>query len=654
MITFSRTSSLTNHIKSTHKTSPFHTFVPANDPSIALLKLLELSIEAHSLQLSHQSHARAHRVGLTRHPLIAQKLIFSYCKFKHPADAKLVFDSLLVKNTHICNTLLSGYGKNQLFLESFELFREMRVGSVFPLADDFTFSVIFKSVGDYGDVLCGEMVQGRGVKNGLVLDTVVGNSLMCMYGKCGCFDDALKVFNEMPHRNASSWNALISGYVKAGVGNAGDSFDGTRLWDLAKGMHSEGLRFDAFTVSILLSLCGGDGGSDECRHKYGYGRELHCYIVKNRLDLSSGLDSDVHLGSCLIDMYSKNGNVVVGKRVFDRLKGKNIFAWTSIINGYVHCGAFDEALFLFREMQWRDAMVPNKVSIVTILPACSSLAGLMGVKQIHGFAIRRELNHELSLCNALIDTYSKSGGLNYATQVFDYECINKDAISWSSIIFGYGLHGQGQNAVILFDKMLRNGFKPDTTVVIAVLSACSRSGLLNDGMRIYESVVTDYKIRPTAEMCSCMVDMLGRAGQINRAHDFIKQMDIEPGPSIWGALLCASAIHGNSEMQELAYKSLIQIEPENSSNYISLSNLYAASKRWDVVAEIRKGMRERGLKKLPGCSWISINNATHSFFVADKSHPCSDLIYTMLDALVLAMKLTCYNPDFVYSMEFLD
>ncbi|KAH6769598.1 hypothetical protein C2S52_014401 [Perilla frutescens var. hirtella] len=631
------------------KSQLFHGIAAEFDPSISLLKLLELSIETQSLKLSSQSHARAQRLGLTQHSIIAQKLIFSYCHLRRPFDGQLVFDSLLFKNTHICNTLLSGYGKNQFFQESLDLFRKMCDGSAFGGVDDFTFSVMFKIVGDFGEVLVGKMVHGRSVKNGLVLDTVAGNSLMSMYSRCGCFDDSMKVFDEMPLRNVSSWNALISGYAK--VKSWDGSFCRLGLWDIVREMQNEDLKFDAFTVSTLLSLCSGGAGSGDFRDKCGHGRELHCYMIRNGLDLSSGPDGDVHLGCCLIDMYSKNGKVDVGRRVFDRMKWKNVYAWTAMINGYAQCGKFDDALFLFREMQRRDGDEPNKVSLVAILPACSSIAGLMGGKQIHGFAVRRELNHDLSLCNALIDTYSKCGSLSYATQVFEHECTHKDAISWSSIICGYGLHGQGQQAVILFDKMLQNGIKPDTTVVVGVLSACSKSGLINDGLRIYDSVVTNYKIKPTVEMCACMVDMFGRSGQLDKALDFIKSMPVEPGPSSWGALLSASALHGNSEMQELAYKSLIMMEPDNSSNYIALSNLYASSKRWDVVAEVRQVMRKRGLRKLPGCSWISMNGASHSFVIADKSHPCSNLIYVMLDELVSAMKLTYYNPDFVYLME---
>ncbi|KAL9161954.1 hypothetical protein ABFS82_07G055300 [Erythranthe guttata] len=651
MITLSKISPLRNHRRPPKKAPTFHTLGNTADSSISLLNLLDLSIENRSEELTLQSHARAQRVGLTQHPLVAQKLIFAFCRFKRPFDARLVFEPLLVKNAHICNTLLSGYGKNQLFLESLELFREMCGGCVLP--DDFTYSVMFKIVGDLGEVFHGEMVQGMGLKNGVVSDTVVGNSLMSMYGRFGCFDDSLKVFDEMPLRGVASWNALISGYLKANVDGGNDSLlFGYRLWDYVKAMQNDGFKLDAYTVSSLLSLCGGDGAEvDDCRENYCRGREFHSYIIRNGLDSSDVLDSDVHLGCRLIDIYSKNGQVHVGKRVFDRLKLKNVFTWTAVINGYVRCGEFDEASVLFREMQLRDGVGPNKVTLVAILPACSSAIGLIGVKQIHGFATRRELNQELSLSNALIDTYSKCGSLKYATQVFEHECIYKDAISWGTIICGYGLHGHGQRAVNLFDEMLQRGVKPDQAIVVGVLSACCISGLLNDATRIYDSLTTIHQIKPTVEICACMVDMYGRLGKLNRALEFIKSIPVEPGPSIWGALSSASALHGNIEMQELAYKSLIKIEPHNCSNYIALSNLHAASNRWDNVAEVRKDMRERGLKKLPGCSWISVNSGTHSFFVADKTHPCSELIYATVLRLVSTMKLTFCAPDFVYSSD---
>lgn len=196
--------------------------------------------------------------------------------------------------------------------------------------------------------------------------------------------------------------------------------------------------------------------------------------------------------------------------------------------------------------------------------------------------------------------------------------------------------------------MLQKGNKPDTITVVGVLSACGRSGLVDEGLRIYNSAISEYGIKPTVEICSCLVDMLGRSGKLGLALDFIKTMPMEPGPSVWGALVSASIQHGNLEMQDLAYKFLIRLEPENPSNYVSLSNLHAFSRRWHDVAKVRKIMKERGLRKTPGCSWISINNSTHCFYAADKAHPCSNSIYEMLDGLILLMKGTVHPPDFQF------
>ncbi|KAK3023374.1 hypothetical protein RJ639_044230 [Escallonia herrerae] len=418
--------------------------------------------------------------------------------------------------------------------------------------------------------------------------------------------DSLAVFNSVRVKNVFLYNTLING---------------------------EGLKPDAFTVSSLLPFCGSN-----------YGRELHCYILKNELEV--GVGSDVHLGCCMIDMYSKGDKVDVGRRVFDQMKRKNVYAWTAMINGYAQNGDSDEAMFLFREMQGRDGIEPNKVSLLSVLPACSSFAGLMGGKQVHGFACRKEFICEVSLCNAFIDMYSKCGSLIYSRRVFESNCFCRDAISWSSMISGYGLHGMGQEAIVLFDQMLRLGIKLDAITIVGVLSACSRSGLVKEGLIIYNTVVTDLGIKPTLEICACMVDMLSRSGRLDEALDFITNMPVKPGPSVWGALVSAAILHGDSEMKDLAYRSLIEIEPENPSNYVSLSNLYASSRRWDGVSEVRTMMKERGLKKLPGCSWISIDSETQSFYISDKAHHSSDMIYQMLDELIIAMKQAEFSPDF--------
>ncbi|KAH7573148.1 hypothetical protein JRO89_XS03G0077500 [Xanthoceras sorbifolium] len=613
--------------------STFSLLTSRNYTSATLLHFLQLSTTHRSLQLTKQSHSLILSLALTQNSFFATKLVTAYALCGHLTQSQLVFNSVQYENVYLYNSLISGYVKNNAYDEALDLFRDMCYSNVSP--DDFTLATIAKMCGDVKDLNLGRLIHGKSLKIGFNGDVVVANSLMSMYNRCGKFSETKNLFDEMPQRNTGSWNVLISGYA-----NSGDCSLEMRLWEIVKCMQIDGVKLDGFTVSSLLTLC---GVNYDIADKWDYGRELHCYIVRNELDI--GLDSEFHLACCLIDMYSKSNNLDVGRRVFDQMKRRNVYAWTAMINGYVQNGAVEEALVLFCEMQERDRIEPNKVSLLSVLPACISLVGLTGGKQIHGFAIRKYLNHDVSLCNALIDMYSKCGSLDSARRVFEDSSFHKDAISWSSMISGYGLHGKGEEAVLLYDKMLLLGGKPDMITIVGVLSACGKSGLINEGLNIYDSVINVYGIKPTTEICACVVDLLGRAGKLDRAFDFIKTMPVEPSPSIWGALVSASVLHGNSKMQDLAYRFLIQLEPENPSNYISISNVYASSKRWDVAAEVRATMKDRGLRKAPGCSWISINDRTHCFYVADKAHPRSKSIYEMLDNLVLMMKGAGYSLE---------
>ncbi|MBA0855872.1 hypothetical protein Goshw_020382 [Gossypium schwendimanii] len=623
--------SLTRYPLFALKTSRYHTSASVFDSPFNLLHFLNLSSIHQCLQFTKQAHARVFLLGFTQNPFLASKLLSLYALFGHLTQSKAVFDSVQDKNVYLWNSMINGYLKSYSYAEAFDLFCKLDCFNVKP--DDFTLATVSKVAGEIRDLVVGKLVHCQSVKTGFVVDIVVSNSLISMYGKCGEFEAMKKVFDEMRERNVGSWNALISGYS-----NSGDWRLVKDLWEVVKSMQFHGMKLDGFTVSSLLPLSSGG-----CTWGCNYGRELHCYTLKNELDSCFG--SDVHLGCCLIDMYSKSGKVSMGRNVFDRMGSRNVYAWTAMINGYIENGDFEEALVLFQEMQLKDGIEPNKVSLVSVLPACGSYAGLRAGKQIHGYATRKELTCDVALRNALIDMYSKCGSLNSARQVFDEGSFGKDAISWSSMICGYGLHGKGEEAISLYNQMLLLGNKPDMITVVGVLSACCRSGLVNEGLSLYNTIKNEFGIKPTVEICACVVDMLGRSGQLDQALDFIQTMPVEPGPSVWGALVNASVMHGNIEMQELAHRILIHLEPKNPSNYVSLSNLHASSKRWDAVAGLRKMMKEKGLKKAPGCSWININGKTHCFYVADEAHPHSTSIYEILDGLILIMKGAGYPID---------
>ncbi|KAJ6771452.1 REPEAT-CONTAINING PROTEIN putative-RELATED [Salix koriyanagi] len=500
-----------------------------------------------------------------------------------------------------------------------------------------------------------QQCHARSLSLGFTQNPFLATKLISAYAIFGVPAQSQLVFDSLQIKSVYLWNSLINGFVK------------NRAYNEAFGwfyqMCCHGVLFDDFTLATMSKVCHeiGDLNAGKLIHgkslKTGFvldgivifDKEVSGFVKDMQIE---GLKPDaftvsrVHLGCCLIDMYSRSDRVEVGRRVFDRMKSRNVYAWTAMVNGYVQNGALEEGLVLFHEMQIRDGVEPNKVSLVSVLPACSVVAGLIGVKQIHGYAIRKQFNNDVSLCNALIDVYSKCGSLDHAKQVFEFGYFHRDPISWSSMISGYGLHGKGEEAVSVYNKMLQLGNKPDMITIVGVLSACVRAGLVGEGLCIYKSAINKYKIKPTVEICACVVDMLGRSGQLGQALDYIKTMPMEPSPSVWGALVNASIIHGNSEMQDLAYRFLIQLEPENPSNYVSLSNLHASSRRWDVVSEVRTMMKDRCLTKTPGYSWISINNTTHFFYAADKLHPCSKSIYELLGGLILLMKGPAVSNDF--------
>jgi pentatricopeptide repeat protein len=286
----------------------------------------------------------------------------------------------------------------------------------------------------------------------------------------------------------------------------------------------------------------------------------------------------------------------------------------------------------------------SPVTISCVLPACAILAALQQGKEIHNYAIKRELRSNVSVGSALVDMYGKCGDVEIARKVFD-KMNKRDVILWTSLIAGYGMHGYGEDALALFHHMERTNLKPDHVTFVALLSACSHAGLINEGWQCFDRMKIEYRITPLVEHYACMVDLLGRSGHLDEAYEFIKKMPIEPSSGVWGALLGACRVHCNVHLAEIVAEHLFEMEPGNPGFYVLLSNIYAAVGRRDGVHEVRSMMKERGVKKMPGCSWIELNNKVHAFIAGDKSHPRLEEIHATLENLVQQLKEEGYSPD---------
>jgi pentatricopeptide repeat protein len=270
--------------------------------------------------------------------------------------------------------------------------------------------------------------------------------------------------------------------------------------------------------------------------------------------------------------------------------------------------------------------------------------------EIHGKIIRSGFHSDAFLESTLIDMYAKCGSIDKARELFD-KIHQQDIVSWTAMIAGYAMHGCSREALKLFQQMRDSGMNPDHVSLVCILSACCHAGLVNEGYQYFKSMSEHYHITPAMEHYSCMVDLLGRAGRLDEAHEFINKMPIEPDAIVWRSLLGACRIHNNLELGEHAAAHLFELDPKNASPYVLLSNIYAAAGRWSDIVKLRKTMKDKGVQKPSGCSWIEINKQVHTFNVGDRSHPLMQKIYTKLETLSREMKAAGYVPDTNFSLN---
>ncbi|KAL4184459.1 hypothetical protein AMTRI_Chr10g1120 [Amborella trichopoda] len=369
-------------------------------------------------------------------------------------------------------------------------------------------------------------------------------------------------------------------------------------------------------------------------------------VVDSRQVFDEMLDRDVVAYNAMIAGLARLGDVGSARDLFDQMPSRSVVSWNTMISCYSQQGKPALALALFRLMQ-AEHVTPNRITFVGVLSACGQLGALEVGRWVHGFIDRlwpKPKGPGLFVCNSLIDMYAKCGSANQAKQVFD-EMHERSVVSWNVMISGLAAHGKGRDALNLFAEMQAQGFEPNDITFIGVLCACTHTGLLEAGRTYFELMVNEHMIEPKVEHYGCLVDLLGRAGQVHEAHELVNSMPVTPDAGIWGALLMACRTHGHIEIAECAIVKLLELEPHNAGNYVLLSNIYAASSRWDEVEQVRERMRGVKVRKTPGSSSIEIQGMIHEFVIGDKSHPLSKAIYEKLEELNVRLKLAGYVPS---------
>ncbi|KAJ0989763.1 hypothetical protein J5N97_008119 [Dioscorea zingiberensis] len=466
----------------------------------------------------------------------------------------------------------------------------------------------------------GQRVHAHMIKTHYRPNVYLETRLLIMYVKCGSLGDARMVLDGMPNRSIVSWTSMISGYSQSGLHSEG--------LELFLQMLRTGMTPNEFTFATVLRSCTGPCGLE-------HGMQVHSLALKNNFE------SHIFVGSSLLDMYAKYGKIHEAHRVFDMLSERDVVSCTAIISGYAQLGLDDEALDLFQKL-FKDGMECNYVTFASLLTALSGLAALNYGRQVHGLVIRREIPFYVVLQNSLIDMYSKCGNLAYSRKIFD-SMPERTTISWNAMLVGYGKHGLGQEVVKLFKSMRE--VKPDGVTYMAVLTGCSHGGLVDEGLNTFDCMLNEQRVKPDIEHYGCVIDLLGRAGRIEKAFNFIIDMPFEPTSAIWGSLLGACRVHANVPIGEFVFQRLLDLEPENAGNYVILSNIYANAGRWEDVSSVRQLMKEKTMMKEPGRSWINLDKTVHTFHSGDRTHPQKEEINAKLMELFVKIKEAGYVPD---------
>ncbi|XP_024189481.1 pentatricopeptide repeat-containing protein At2g37320 [Rosa chinensis] len=382
--------------------------------------------------------------------------------------------------------------------------------------------------------------------------------------------------------------------------------------------YPESFTIDASVISHAISSCGS-------KRDLRGGVQHHCAAVR------SGFGANVYIGSSLIHLYGKCSALENAYKVFDEMPVRNVVSWTAIISGFAQEWQVDVCLELFSEMR-SSGSKPNDFTYASVLSACTGSGALGQGRCAHGQTIRMGFDSYVHIANALMSMYCKCGAVKDALYIFE-SLDGKDNVSWNSMIAGYAQHGLVLQAIDLFEEMKNRGVKPDAITLLGVLSSCRHAGLVKEGWHYFNSMVEEHGIQPELDHYSCIVDLLGRAGLLDEARDFIEKMPIRPNAVIWGSLLSSCRVHGGVWIGIEAAESRLLMEPGCASTHVQLANLYASLGCWDEAARVRKLMKDKGIKTSPGFSWIEISNEVHRFRAEDSSNPRMIQIIGVLDSL---------------------
>ncbi|GFQ01067.1 putative pentatricopeptide repeat-containing protein at3g25970 [Phtheirospermum japonicum] len=564
-----------------------------------------------SLVHGQQVHSDIVKMGLDYNVYAASALLDMYAKCNKVEDAHKVFDHMPERNTVSWNALIAGYAETSNLNRCVGLFSRMELENV--RVDDATFAPLLTLLRDVELYGLTRQLHGKIMKRGLHLENTVLNATITAYADCGCIEDAKRVFdNGDGYRDVVTWNSILAACLERDLDERG--------FDIFLEMMRFGLEMDVYTYSCIISACFGNA-------QIRLGKSLHGLVIKR------GLERVTEISNVLISMYLKSNSQSVDDslRIFEKIDIKDLVSWNTILTGLSQIGLSENTLRLFQYMRL-DYLVIDQYAFAAALKSCSDLAMLGLGRQVHVLVVKSGSEGNEYVASALIFMYSKCGIIEDSLKAFE-SSRKESSVTWNAVIFAYAQHGQGKIALNLFDEMTVRKIKLDHITFVAALTACSHVGFVDEGLKILKSMETEYNIPARMENYACAIDLLGRAGRLTEAKVLINEMTFEPDLMVWKTLLGACRACGDIQLATQVAAHLLEMDPGDHCTYVILSDMYGKLKRWDEKARVKRLMRVKGVKKVPGWSWIELGNDVHAFNANDHSHPKCREIYGALEEL---------------------
>lgn len=547
----------------------------------ALNKILSFGAKSASLYLGFQIHAVIMKLGFCTNVHICSALIDLYAKCGTMSNAQKAFDEMPQKNVVTWNTLTSGYLQAECPEMAIGLFLEMLKVGTAPTPFSMSGVLVGCSQLETGEL--GTQVHCLSLKMGYCYNVFVGTGLIDMYSRCYSLEDSRQVFNQMPEKNVITWTSMVTGYAQ------NEQPDEAMI--LVKEMLRLEVKPNYVTYNSLLTSFSSPNLLEKCR-------QIHSRIVKE------GFEFNTYIAVTLATIYSGCTNSLEDfEKLCSCISKSDQVSWNAVIAGYSNLGVGNLSLKCFSEMRQTGLSI-DLFTLTGVLRAVGTISGLEEGKQIHGLVFKSGHGSTLHVLNGLVSMYARCGAIQESKCVFRL-MDEHDIVSWNSLLSGCANHGFGREGVELFEHMRRSGVKPDDTTFLIVLTACSHAGMLDKGLELFNLMRNDNSFcSPKMEHYATIVDLFGRAGNLHKAEAFIDSMPVEPGPSIYKALLSACRIHGNKEIALRSAKKLLKLCPDDPATYILLSNVLVTDGYWDDAEKLRKLMCDRGVRKSPGYSWI--------------------------------------------------